>query len=266
VTPTGEHLSPAEQHLGDRLAAFVDGELHDDARDRVLAHLVTCPGCKAAAAEQRHLKNAVAASAPPALSAGLLARLQGLPGGGDGGDFKGRDPFGGPDGSGDGDPEDGVVEATSLGGQRLSGHVFGGFGGFGSFGGFGRRREDFLAVPEPSPGFPIHEVERERPGTGNASRGRRFAFAAAGAFSMAALAISGAALPLEGVADGGVDDPGAAVTPLSPADVRGVRGTEVQGETLVGLVAGFTAAPTVLPSASTIPQATLVVGGAHATP
>jgi hypothetical protein len=246
VTPTGEHLTPAEQHLGDRLAAFVDGELHDDARDRVMAHLVTCPGCKAAAAEQRQLKNAVAAVAPPALSAGLLARLQGLPGGGDN-DRSG--PFGGGD---DGTEEgiedgDGIVEATSLGGQRLSGTVF---GGLGSFGGFGRRREDFLALPEPSSGFRIHEVDRERPG--NASRSRRF---------------SGAALPLEGMADSGADDPGAAV---SPADVRGgVRGTQIQGEDLIGLVAGFTPTPAVSPSASASPAEpahTLVLGSASATP
>jgi hypothetical protein len=261
VTPTGEHLTPAEQHLGDRLAAFVDGELHDDARDRVMAHLVTCPGCKAAAAEQRQLKSAVAAVAPPALSAGLLARLQGLPGGGDN-DRSG--PFGGgDDGTEDGiEDGDGIVEATSLGGQRLSGTVF---GGLGSFGGFGRRREDFLAIPEPSSGFRIHEVDRERPG--NASRSRRFAFAAAGAFSMAALAISGAALPLEGMADGGADDPGAAV---SPADVRGgVRGTQIQGEDLVGLVAGFTPTPAVSPSASASPAElahTLVLGSASPTP
>ncbi|WP_139121227.1 anti-sigma factor family protein, partial [Streptomyces sp. SolWspMP-sol7th] len=37
----------SEQHLGDRLAAFVDGELDHDARERVLSHLATCPRCKA---------------------------------------------------------------------------------------------------------------------------------------------------------------------------------------------------------------------------
>jgi len=80
---TGEHRpqrpAPAEQHLGDRLAAFVDGELTDDSRDRVLAHLATCPQCKTAAAEQRRLKSVVAASELPAISAGLLARLQACP-------------------------------------------------------------------------------------------------------------------------------------------------------------------------------------------
>jgi hypothetical protein len=231
VNGTGEHLTPAEQHLGDRLAAFVDGELHDDARERVLAHLATCPGCKAAANDQRQLKNAVAAAAPPALSAGLLARLQGLPGGDDHGSS------GGNGGGGDRDAgHDGVIEATSLGGQRLSGNVF------------GRRRDGFIPAPEPTSGFRIHEVERP----GNARRGRRFAFAAAGAFSMAAIALGGA-LPLEGMADSGSDDPGSAVTPLSArasdvADVRGVRGTRGQAGDAVSPVSA--PVPSASPSAS----------------
>jgi hypothetical protein len=230
VNGTGEHLTPAEHHLGDRLAAFVDGELHDDARERVLAHLATCPGCKAAANDQRQLKNAVAAAAPPALSAGLLARLQGLPGGDDHGSSGGK-------GGGDKDDQrEGVIEATSLGGQRLSGNVF------------GRRRDGFIPAPEPTSGFRIHEVERP----GNAKRGRRFAFAAAGAFSMAAIALGGA-LPLEGAADIGSDDPGSAVTPLSArasdvADVRGVRGTRGQAGDAVSPVSA--PVPSASPSAS----------------
>lgn len=77
--PAEQHL--AEQHLGDRLAALVDGELGHDARERVLAHLATCPKCKAEADAQRTLKSVFATSAPPPPSEGLLARLQGLPGG-----------------------------------------------------------------------------------------------------------------------------------------------------------------------------------------
>ncbi|WP_349632444.1 anti-sigma factor family protein [Streptomyces lydicamycinicus] len=57
--------SPAEQHLGDRLAALVDGELGHDARERVLAHLATCGKCKAEADAQRRLKNVFAQAAPP---------------------------------------------------------------------------------------------------------------------------------------------------------------------------------------------------------
>ncbi|MFF8597360.1 anti-sigma factor family protein [Streptomyces sp. NPDC015232] len=79
ATPEEQRL--AEHHLGDRLAALVDGELGHDARERVLAHLATCARCKAEADAQRSLKNVFASSAPPAPSEGLLARLQGLPGG-----------------------------------------------------------------------------------------------------------------------------------------------------------------------------------------
>ncbi|MQY16642.1 hypothetical protein SRB5_68440 [Streptomyces sp. RB5] len=84
--------SPAEQHLGDRLAALVDGELSHDHRDRVLAHLVTCCRCKAEADAQRQLKSALSV-APPPPSDGLLARLQGLPGLDD--ELLDRGPFGG---------------------------------------------------------------------------------------------------------------------------------------------------------------------------
>lgn len=191
------HLLCAEQHLGDHLAAFVDGELQDDARDRVLAHLATCTECKDAADEQRRMKDAIAASAPPALSAGLLARLQELPAG---------------DGDGSGGPfdADGMIQAASLGGERLNGDLF------------GKAREEF-ALPlsaSASRGFRIHETARPStpaaPGpAGSAARGRRrFAFAAAGAFSMAAIALGGA-LPLDGAPEPGMDETGAAVTPMS---------------------------------------------------
>ncbi|HCA87970.1 MAG TPA: hypothetical protein DEQ61_22410, partial [Streptomyces sp.] len=87
--------SSAEQHLGDHLAALVDGELGHDLRERVLAHLATCGRCKAEADEQRRLKNVFARTAPPPPSEGLLARLQGLPGGDDGSRSGPDDPFGG---------------------------------------------------------------------------------------------------------------------------------------------------------------------------
>ena len=70
----------AEQHLGDRLSALVDGELGHESRDRVLAHLATCAKCKAEADAQRRLKNVFAEMAPPPPSESFLARLQGLPG------------------------------------------------------------------------------------------------------------------------------------------------------------------------------------------
>jgi hypothetical protein len=153
----------------------VDGELGHDARERVLAHVATCPKCKAEVDEQRRLKNVFAETAPPPPSESLLARLQGLPGG-----------------------------DTDGGSPRLGDGGFGGLPGrFGTSGVFGVKRDDrfefdyapagsHAAVLPPSPGrgFRIHDVGRhdsDRP----ASRGLRFAFVAAGAVSLAAIALGG---------------------------------------------------------------------------
>ncbi|MFF0205734.1 anti-sigma factor family protein [Streptomyces sp. NPDC005017] len=171
--PAEEHL--AEQHLGDRLAALVDGELGHDTRERVLAHLATCPKCKAEVDAQRRLKNVFAEAAPPPPSESFLARLQGLPGGGD-----------------------------SDGGPLSPGGGFAGLGGRPA-GVFGVRRDErfeFGYVPADSRaaavlpsgpaaarGFRIHDVGR--PDADRSSRGRRFAFAAAGAVSLAAIALGG---------------------------------------------------------------------------
>lgn len=76
---TGSSPTPAEQHLGDRLAALVDGELKHDVRDRVLAHLATCPKCKAEADAQRRLKNVFAQSAPPPPPKGCSRGSKGCP-------------------------------------------------------------------------------------------------------------------------------------------------------------------------------------------
>ncbi|MFG2990118.1 zf-HC2 domain-containing protein [Streptomyces sp. NPDC048257] len=154
---SGVSPSPAEQHLGDRLAALVDGELKHDARERVLAHLATCAKCKAEADAQRRLKTMFVESAPPPLSAGLLARLQGLPGGGLD-DPSGPSGPAGPPGRAGGDPFDAFAYGLPV-----------------------------AARPQQQEGFRIHEVGRPR---------RRFAFVAAGAVSLAALALGGA-LPLE---------------------------------------------------------------------
>lgn len=186
--------SPAEQHLGDRLAALVDGELGHDTRERVLAHLATCARCKAEADEQRRLKSVFAATAPPPPSEGFLARLQMLPGGEDG-----------PDAQSGGDP--------------------GGFGQ-GAFGigpgGFGYLPATAHAVGGPGRGgFRIHEVDR------SASRGRRrFAFAAAGAVSAAAFALSGAP-PLDMTVGPGTGGPRAASSPPRTAPAPGRTGKGV---------------------------------------
>ncbi|MCM2576196.1 anti-sigma factor family protein [Streptomyces meridianus] len=184
-------VSPAEQHLGDRLAALVDGELGHDSRERVLAHLATCARCKAEADEQRRLKSVFAETAPPPPSENFLARLQMLPGGEDG--------PGGPSGSGSGAFGNGVF----------------GMGG-GSFGYL-----PATAHPAAGPGrggFRIHEVDRP------ASRGRRrFAFAAAGAVSAAAFALSGAPLDVA-VGGPGPGGAGAASSPPRTAPAQGRTG------------------------------------------
>ncbi|MFF9484333.1 anti-sigma factor family protein [Streptomyces sp. NPDC014676] len=169
----------AEQHLGDRLSALVDGELGHDARERVLAHVATCAKCKAEVDAQRRLKSVFAQAAPPPPSESFLARLQGLPAGGDLGD--GGSPLGG----------GGLPGGTS-------GRLGGGSGVFGT-----RRGERFEFAYEPvrrhgaalpatpgGRGFTVHDVSRhesDRP----SSRGLRFAFVAAGAVSLAAIALGG---------------------------------------------------------------------------
>ncbi|WP_070011107.1 anti-sigma factor family protein [Streptomyces abyssalis] len=171
-------LTQTEQHLGDRLAALIDGELGHDARERVLAHLATCRSCKTEADAQRRVKNVFADTAPPPPSDGLLARLQGLPAAGpaDG-------PFDGTPSGGDGarlpgsgsrgalsDPSQPMANAESGGSVWAFDQLRGGRGG---------------SALSPGRGFRIHEMERL------SARGRRFAFAAAGAVSLAALALAG---------------------------------------------------------------------------
>ncbi|WP_179200055.1 anti-sigma factor [Streptomyces sp. NRRL B-24572] len=183
--------TPAEHHLGDRLAALVDGELGHDARERVLAHLATCARCKAEADAQRTLKSVFASAAPPPPSEGFLARLQGLPGG--------PGEPGGPRGP--------LEELLGAGGVKSDGFAT-------------------AAVVTPHPGTPgagfrIHEVGYRRSGTHG--RGRRFAFAAAGAVSFAAIALGGT-LPLEASVSAsarGGQGVGSAVTPLRTTTAGG---------------------------------------------
>ncbi|MBA2944361.1 anti-sigma factor family protein [Streptomyces himalayensis] len=185
---SGSRPTPAEQHLGDRLAALVDGELGHDARERVLAHLATCPKCKAEADAQRRLKNVFAEAAPPPPSETFLARLQGLPGG----DDSEGDPFGG--GGLGGNGVFGVRQGASFRYVPSAGHAG--------------------VLPGEDRGFRIHDVGRHD--SRSASRGRRFAFAAAGAVSLAAIALGGvSAGEPAGTADPrGGSGPGPNVTPV----------------------------------------------------
>ncbi|OKJ87575.1 hypothetical protein AMK31_10425 [Streptomyces sp. TSRI0107] len=195
--PAQGHL--AEQHLGDRLAALVDGELGHDARERVLAHVATCPKCKAEVDAQRRLKNVFAEVAPPPPSESFLARLQGLPAGGD---LDGGTPFGGggPVGGFSGRPGAGGVFGVRRGGERFE------------FDYVPAGPHSSSVLPETGRGFRIHEVGR--PDAERGSRGRRFAFVAAGAVSLAAIALGGVTT---GVAPGDAEarnGSGSNVTPL----------------------------------------------------
>ncbi|MEU2563730.1 zf-HC2 domain-containing protein [Streptomyces longispororuber] len=176
----------AEQHLGDRLAALVDGELGHDARERVLAHLATCPTCKSEADAQRRLKSVFARTAAPPPSESFLARLQNLPGMSldELDDLDGR---GGPRTPVD---DDGFATGSSDSGLPPGG-VFSVRGGRpGPLAGYVPPGAHAAVLPSEQRGFRIHAVGRaepERPGW----RGRRFAFAAAGAVSLAAIALGG---------------------------------------------------------------------------
>ncbi|MFJ5301793.1 anti-sigma factor family protein [Streptomyces sp. NPDC088350] len=175
---SGSRPTPAEQHLGDRLSALVDGELGHESRDRVLAHLATCTKCKAEADAQRRLKNVFAEMAPPPPSESFLARLQGLPGGG--GDTDDEEPPGGGLFAGVGlfgVRRDGPLDAFEFGYVPAAPHA-----------------STALAPSAPSAreGFRIHDVSRHDTDR-SASRGMRFAFVAAGAVSLAAIALGGVA-------------------------------------------------------------------------
>jgi hypothetical protein len=278
---SGSRPTPAEQHLGDRLSALVDGELGHEARDRVLAHLATCAKCKVEADEQRRLKNVFAEVAPPPPSESFLARLQMLPAGGDvdgrpplSGGFGGRlggtaggqglpaDPadsrdladFGvfGPGGDSFGyvpsGPHGGALTPSEgrglLGGRGLSGGrgflgdrgFLGGRGFLGDRGALGGRgllgdgrglsgdadsvadRDEQAADDRGATGdrgFRIHDVSRQETER-SASRGLRFAFVAAGAVSLAAIALGGVTggAPVETANAPGGSGAGSNVTPL----------------------------------------------------
>ncbi|MET9438698.1 zf-HC2 domain-containing protein [Streptomyces sp. NPDC006551] len=201
--------TPAEHHLGDRLAALVDGELGHDARERVLAHLATCAKCKAEADAQRRLKSVFASTAPPPPSEGFLARLQGLPGG-------------------PGDP----------GGEERRGAPFDDlFGLGGPSGGPGVKSDGFATAAAVSPhsGFRIHEVGPRADQDRSNWRGRRFGIAAASAVSFAAIALGGA-LPLEASMNASArgEGTGNTVTPLRSGGAGTGPGTGTNAGTGAG--------------------------------
>ncbi|WP_377269542.1 anti-sigma factor family protein [Peterkaempfera sp. SMS 1(5)a] len=218
TTATAEQ-SVDEHHLGERLAGFVDGELDHDLRDRVQVHLATCPDCLAEAEEARSVKQLLAESVTPDPSTMLLGRLLAI----------GADR---PDGG----------DSTFGGSSRLDGGSFGRGAGGGSFGGGAAFGGGALGAAAPLPGLdpraaqtgPLGELRMstrlrnavappdgrpagtaaERSPRPSAARGRRFAFAAAGAFSVAAVALTG--LGGFGSVDTTTDEPyGSSVSPVA---------------------------------------------------
>ncbi|MFE9724471.1 anti-sigma factor family protein [Streptomyces sp. NPDC005794] len=262
--------TPAEQHLGDRLAALVDGELKHDARERVLAHLATCSRCKAEADSQRRLKSAFATSAAPSPSEGFLARLQGLPGG----------PSGGDDGRGDGMNGsrrfgDGVFPVLQPGGPAEPGRS-----PLDDFGYLPTAHGSTAVLPggASGSGFRIHDVGRDA--DRSPWRARRFAFVAASAVSLAAIALGGT-LPLDYGPEAPVSAEGAGsnATPLEAEERTGGVGVaasrggggalavEAAQATRPGTAAPSSSARPVLASApSLLSTSTLTGGGTFAYP
>jgi hypothetical protein len=172
--------------------------------------VATCPKCKAEVDAQRRLKSVFAQAAPPPPSESFLARLQGLPGG---------------DAGGDGSP---------LGGGGLPGGLPGRSGVFGT-----KRGERFefgyvparphAAAPADAAevrGFRVHPVGRAD-GERSASRGLRFAFVAAGAVSLAAVALGGLTTGMTGGAEAsGGSGKGSNVTPARTGSTAAVPGSE----------------------------------------
>ncbi|WP_371606160.1 zf-HC2 domain-containing protein [Streptomyces sp. NBC_01213] len=259
---SGTGATPAEQHLGDRLAALVDGELKHDARERVLAHLATCARCKAEADSQRRLKSAFATSAAPSPSEGFLARLQGLPGGGDDGPPDAGRRFG-----------DGGFPVLQPGvpADRARSPLDG-------FGYLPTAHGSTAVLPGDASGsgFRIHDVARDA--DRSPWRARRFAFVAASAVSLAAIALGGS-LPL----DYGPEPPlsaegaGSNATPLA-ADERTGGSTAAASRSGGGALAfgeNRDARPTAAPSSSvrsvsasapTLLNTTVLTGGTFAFP
>ncbi|MFB4422131.1 anti-sigma factor [Streptomyces sp. QL37] len=260
---SGTGPTPAEQHLGDRLAALVDGELKHDARERVLAHLATCARCKAEADAQRRLKSAFATSAAPSPSEGFLARLQGLPGG--------------PSGSGDGADDgpngrrrfaDGILPVLQPGSTEAGRSPLDGFGYLPTAHG----STAVLPGGASGSGFRIHDVARDP--DRSPWRARRFAFVAASAVSLAAIALGGS-LPLDQTPEAPLSAEGARsnATPLDAEERTGSASAAASrsGGGALAVGQGQDLRPGAVPSSSAQPAPSLLstsalTGGTFAFP
>lgn len=66
------------RHLGDRLTAFIDGEVDPSTRDRMLGHLAQCTDCRADADQERQLKARLAGLGEPKVPVELMLGLLSL--------------------------------------------------------------------------------------------------------------------------------------------------------------------------------------------
>lgn len=181
-------------HPEDKLAAYVDGELGHGAREKVLAHLAQCADCRAEAEEQRRVKALLANSSEPGPSADLMSRLFAL-------------GAGGVDGPGRGNADEDVVAPTHS--RRSVQPVNRGVGTARPRGG----------GTGPRAGRPSNPSARVRPPVSK----RRLTFAAAGAFSMMAVALSSAVIA-GGPANGSSGRPAAPIVERNLVEQAGTVG------------------------------------------
>ena len=267
-------VASGENHLGDRLAAFVDGELDHDARERVQSHLATCDACLGRAEEERRVKSRISAAAPPDPSAVFMSRLMSIAGDSDE-QPPSRGPqqrrgFGGSGSAFGGGPTGGF--GTMSGGGWGSNGLGGGRFGSGALGaehplpgvdpraerglpfldqagpiaarlrsGFAPAAASPSAAGSPS-GFADRERGQSRPQQTrpSAARGRRFAFAAAGAFSVAAVAL-GSAITGVTAAEPNIDEPYGNVAPAAETSVAPTGGLDDRSRDSARLAAGVPA-------------------------
>jgi hypothetical protein len=71
----GTSDQPVGPHLGERVSAFVDDALAEDAYDRALVHLAGCDQCRSEVDSARLLKTRLSILPTPNVHAGLTARL-----------------------------------------------------------------------------------------------------------------------------------------------------------------------------------------------
>jgi anti-sigma factor RsiW len=90
------------RHLGDRMTAFIDGELDHGTRDRILGHLAQCSDCRTDADAERQVKARLAGLGEPQVPVELMLNLLSL-------DTSRSGPVGtGPEGSAAGGPGSGA--------------------------------------------------------------------------------------------------------------------------------------------------------------